>query len=114
EAVKAALDDAGLTPADVDGMITFTLDGSDEVGISRCLGVQDLKYNVRIPQGGAASVATIFHAMAAIQSGVCNTVVIWRAMNERSQYRFGQPQARGAIPVGGGSTFMEWCLPFGA
>jgi acetyl-CoA acetyltransferase len=35
-------------------------------------------------------------------------------MNERSQYRFGQPLLRGAIPTGGGSTFMEWCLPYGA
>ena len=28
EAVKAALDDAGLSPADVDGLITFTLDSN--------------------------------------------------------------------------------------
>jgi acetyl-CoA acetyltransferase len=114
EAVKAALDDAGLAPSDVDGMITFTLDGSDEVGLVRCLGVPDLKYTSRLPHGGGASVATLAHAMAAVESGVCDTVVIWRAMNERSQYRFGQPQARAAMPVGGGSTFMEWCLPFGA
>ncbi|MBK5289225.1 MAG: lipid-transfer protein, partial [Acidimicrobiia bacterium] len=26
ESVKAALDDAGLAPADVDGLVTFTLD----------------------------------------------------------------------------------------
>jgi acetyl-CoA acetyltransferase len=114
EAIKAALDDAGLTPRDVDGLITFTLDGSDEVGVGRCLGITDLKYASRLPNGGAASVATIFHAMAAIDSGTCDVVVVWRAMNERSQYRFGQPMARGAIPTGGGSTFMEWCLPFGA
>ena len=114
EAVKAALDDAGLSPADVDGLITFTLDGSDEVGLGRCLGIPDLKFATRIPNGGAASVATVFHAMSAVASGVCDVVVIWRAMNERSQYRFGQPIMRGAIPTGGGSTFMEWCLPFGA
>ena len=114
ESIKAALDDAGLKPADVDGLITFTLDGSDEVGVARCLGIDDLKYASRIPNGGAASVATIFHAMSAVASGTCKTVVVWRAMNERSQYRFGQPMNRGAIPTGGGSTFMEWCLPFGA
>ena len=114
ESIKAALDDAGLTPADVDGLITFTLDGSDEVGVSRCLGIPEVKYTSRIPQGGAASVAVIFHAMSAVLSGVCDVVVVWRAMNERSQYRFGQPMARGNIPAGGGSSFMEWCLPFGA
>src|SRR5271155_4162701 len=90
ESIKAALDDAGLTPSDIDGLITFTLDGSDEVGVSRCLGIPDVKYTSRIPQGGAASVAVIFHAMSAVLSGVCDVVVVWRAMNERSQYRFGQ------------------------
>ncbi len=114
ESVKAALDDAGLTPADIDGMVTFTLDGSDEVGLCRALGVPELKYTSRIPHGGGASVEVIYHAMSAIRSGVCDTVVVWRAMNERSQYRFGQPAARSAIPTGGGTTFMEWCLPFGA
>ncbi|MEJ0046863.1 MAG: hypothetical protein WDN04_12670 [Rhodospirillales bacterium] len=114
ECIKAALDDAGLQTSDVDGLITFTLDGSDEVGVTRCLGIDDLKFTSRIPQGGAASVATICHAMSVVESGVCDVVVIWRAMNERSQYRFGQPAARGSIPVGGGTGFMEWCMPFGA
>jgi acetyl-CoA acetyltransferase len=114
ESIKMALDDAGLTPADVDGLITFTLDGSDEIGVGRCLGIPDLKFATRLPNGGAASVATVFHAMSAVASGVADVVVIWRAMNERSQYRFGQPLQRGAIPTGGGSTFMEWCLPYGA
>ena len=38
EASKAALDDAGIDPADVDGMITFTLDPSDEIGLSPLSG----------------------------------------------------------------------------
>src|SRR5450755_4626145 len=59
EASKAALDDAGINPADVDGLITFTIDNSDEIGLTRCLGVRDLAYTTRIPGGGAASVATI-------------------------------------------------------
>jgi acetyl-CoA acetyltransferase len=117
EAIKLALDDAGLSPADIDGLITFTLDSSDEVGVGRCLGIPDLKFTVRIPQGGAASVTTLYHAMSAIRSGICDVVVIWRAMNERSQYRFGQPASPSppaAGPVAGGTTFMEWCMPFGA
>src|SRR5271167_1349100 len=76
ESIKMALDDAGLTPADVDGLITFTLDGSDEVGLARCLGIPDLKFASRIPNGGAASVATVFQAMSAVASGVCDVVVI--------------------------------------
>jgi acetyl-CoA acetyltransferase len=37
-AVKAALDDAGLTPGDVDGMTTFTMDTSDEIEVARAIG----------------------------------------------------------------------------
>ena len=114
ECVKAALDDAGIGPADVDGMVTFTLDNSDEIGLCRCLGVRDLSFTTRIPGGGAASAATLYQAMAAVGAGIAENVVIWRAMNERSQYRFGQPQAGGTVSPGGGTTFLEWCMPFGA
>ncbi|MBS0378893.1 MAG: lipid-transfer protein [Proteobacteria bacterium] len=118
EASLAALQDAGLDPADVDGMITFTLDPSDEIGLCRCLGVKDLAYTTRIPGGGAASVATIYQAMAAVNSGIADVVLVWRAMNERSAYRFGQPlvpPSGGVVNVAGNGTgSLLWCMPFGA
>ncbi len=118
EASLAALQDAGLNPADVDGMITFTLDPSDEIGLCRCLGVKDLAYTTRIPGGGAASVATIYQAMAAVNSGIADVVLVWRAMNERSAYRFGQPlvpPSGGVVNVAGNGTgSLLWCMPFGA
>jgi len=115
ECSKAALDDAGIHPSEVDGMITFTIDNSDEIGLCRCLGVKDLAYTGRIPGGGAAAAATIYHAMALVNAGVCNTVLIWRAMNERSQYRFGQPHTQNIGPqAGNGTGSLLWCMPFGA
>ncbi len=115
ECSKAALDDAGIHPSEVDGMITFTLDGSDEVHLSRCLGVKDLAYTTRIPGGGAAAVATVYQAMAMVNAGLCETVLIWRAMNERSQYRFGQPiTMEAAFQPGNGTGSLLWCMPFGA
>jgi acetyl-CoA acetyltransferase len=115
ECAKAALDDAGIHPSEVDGMITFTLDGSDEMHLARCLGVKDLAYTTRIPGGGAAAVATIYQAMAMVNAGVCNCVVVWRAMNERSQYRFGQPfTLESAFQPGNGTGSLLWCMPYGA
>ncbi len=35
EACRAAIQDAGLTPADIDGMTTFTMDTSDEIEVAR-------------------------------------------------------------------------------
>jgi acetyl-CoA acetyltransferase len=118
EASYAALTDAGIDPADVDGMITFTLDPSDEIGLARCLGVRDLAYTTRIPGGGAASCATLHQAAGAVLGGAASTVLIWRAMNERSAYRFGQPMvpaSGGVVNVSGNGTgSLLWCMPFGA
>ncbi len=113
ECVTSACIDAGLDPHAIDGMITFALDHSDEVDVMRSTGAQELKYTVRLPQGGAASVTSVVHAKNAVESGMCDAVVIWRAMNERSQYRFGQPH-QSLSPDAHSSTFIEWCFPFGA
>jgi acetyl-CoA acetyltransferase len=79
----------------------------------RNLGCPEMKYSMRTPQGGAGSVTTLVHAKKAVESGLCDVMVIWRAMNERSQYRFGQPHTA-VNPKGMSSTFMEWCMPYGA
>jgi len=116
ECAKAACDDAGISPHDIDGMITFTIDNSDEVMLARCLGVKDLAYTTRIPGGGAAAAATIYQAMAMVNAGLCKHVLIWRAMNERSQYRFGQNpnQQMMAFQSGNGTGSLLWCVPYGA
>jgi acetyl-CoA acetyltransferase len=117
ECAKAACDDAGVDPRDIDGMITFTIDNSDEISLARCLGVKDLAYTTRIPGGGAAAAGTIFQAMALVNAGLCQNVLIWRAMNERSQYRFGQnpnQQNMSGYTAGHGTGSLLWCIPFGA
>jgi acetyl-CoA acetyltransferase len=93
EASLAALNDAGLTPADVDGMIVFTLEDNEEADLMQTLGIPGLSWVARIGQGGGGGAAgTVFHAAAAIASGACETVLIYRAFNERSGRRFGRPQ----------------------
>jgi len=77
------------------------------------LAAEDINYTTRLPQGGAASVTTLVHAKNAVESGMCDYFIIWRAMNERSQYRFGQSH-HSLSPDAHSSTFMEWCFPFGA
>ena len=113
EAILAACQDAGVSPHLIDGMTTFNIDNSDEVDVMRALGCERIKYTTRLPQGGGASVATIVHAKNAVESGLCDYFIVWRAMNERSQYRFGQPHFN-LSPDAHSSTFMEWCFPFGA
>ena len=66
EAVLDALDDAGLTPADVDGMVTFTMDSNTEVAVSRATGIGELKFFSKIHHGGGAACATIQQAAIAV------------------------------------------------
>ena len=113
ECIKAALDDAGLVPADVDGMVTFTIDNNEDVALIRNLGVPALRYASRVPHGGGGSGGSLVHAAGAIAAGLADVVVVWRAMNERSEYRFGSANASRPAP-GGGATNMEWTIPWGA
>ncbi|MGW5154260.1 lipid-transfer protein [Nonomuraea wenchangensis] len=113
EAVLAALDDAGLSPADVDGLVTFSQDANQEIAVAREAGVGDLTYFSRVEYGGGAACATVAHAAMAVATGMARTVVCYRAFNERSGRRFGQPDARlGGQPTSQGLE-MSWHVPFG-
>jgi acetyl-CoA acetyltransferase len=93
EATLAALADAGLDPSDVDGMATYTIDNNSEQEVFRGIGGRNLKFFSRIGQGGGAACAPLLQAALAISSGIAEVVVCYRAMNERSEYRFGAPMS---------------------
>jgi len=89
ESIKLALDDAGLRPRDVDGLVTFTMDSSEEAEVARSLGIDALGFFTRVPYGGGGSAAVVMQAAMAVATGAADVVVCWRAFNERSGLRFG-------------------------
>jgi len=107
EASRAAIEDAGLHPRDIDGSVTFQLDTNDDLYVISNLGIPNLRFSSRTRGGGGGACATVQHAAAAVVSGAANAVLIWRAFNERSGRRFGQPNPRGADPS------WDFYLPFG-
>jgi acetyl-CoA acetyltransferase len=107
EAVRAAIRDAGLQPSDVDGLVTMTVDPNDELRLMRSVGIQEVRWTSRTPFGGGGACALVQHASAAIAAGAAEVVVVYRAFNERSGRRFGQPNAPGPV------TGMSWTLPYG-
>ena len=89
ESVSAAIADAGLSPSDVDGMVTFSTDNNPDVDIARHVGIGELRHFSRVHYGGGAACGTVVMAAMAVATGVADVVVCYRAFNERSGRRFG-------------------------
>ena len=114
EAIVAGLADAGLTPSDVDGLVSYTIDPVDETELTRTVGFDLIRYSSRIPYGGGGSMGVLLHAATAVASGAADVVVAYRAIKARSGPRFGRAEVRGAPGnAHAGTTASQWCIPFG-
>jgi acetyl-CoA acetyltransferase len=111
QAVRAAIDDAGLRPSDVDGLVTFLLDSSDEIEVARSTGIGDMSFFSQINYGGGAAVGLIHQAAMAVATGSAKYVVVYRAMNGRSGKRMGQGVSGHAITSD--LVHWSWYRPFG-
>ncbi|MDO8973433.1 transporter [Reyranella sp.] len=76
EASLKALDDAGIDPSDVDGVIPYFPGGAIAEDFIANLGLKDLTLSAFIPMGGATCVAAIQMAAMAVTTGVCKHVLI--------------------------------------
>jgi acetyl-CoA acetyltransferase len=110
EAVKAALDDAGIDPSDVGGLTTFTMDANEEIEVARTLGMGDISFFSRIHYGGGAACAVVHQAAMAVATGAADVVVAYRALNGRSKQRFG---ASAAEKAAGLLVHYSWYFPYG-
>jgi acetyl-CoA acetyltransferase len=115
EAIRDALVDAGLTAADVDGIVSYTVDPVEETELVRSVGFQEIGFSSRVPYGGGGSMGTLLHAAVAIASGAAEVVVIYRAIRARSgATRFGGAKtAASPTSAHSGTTAMQWCMPYG-
>ncbi len=79
EAVRLALDDAGLTRADLDGLLvnpglSWSDGGMGSFQLQQAMGLRDLRLSATMNAGGATACAMIQQAVEAIDAGICNTV----------------------------------------
>jgi acetyl-CoA acetyltransferase len=111
KACKAAIDDAGLKPSDIDGMATFTMDTSDEIEVARALGIGELTFYGRAHYGGGAATSTLHQAVMAISTGMAETVVCYRGLNGRSGHRF-SGGVSGDITTAD-AIHWGWYMPYG-
>ena len=123
EATFDALDDAGLTVKDIDGISTYPGNMGVPPGFSG-VGVTELQEALHLElewfAGGVESpgqFGSIINAIAAVSIGFCRHVVCFRTVWEASAQG---DQGRASVTAGGGGGgyradgFMQWTLPFGA
>jgi acetyl-CoA acetyltransferase len=112
ESIAAAVEDAGLSPVDVDGIVKYNWDNNDPIEIARNLGIPHLRFFAGVDYGGGGGpLGTLLLAAMAVATGQANTVVAFRAMNERSGRgtpRFGQASTESG--AGGSYSYLS---PYG-
>ena len=118
DACLLAIEDAGLTPADIDGIACWP---GTQVGVGHgnsSASTTDLKNSLGLKLNwyssgtGPAQYASIVNAIGAIAAGYCNHVLCYRAEGERWVPTYGRAFADGSMPVASG--FQEWMLPYWA
>ncbi|MEM6637672.1 MAG: thiolase [Pseudomonadota bacterium] len=87
DAALNALADCGLAPADIDGLATG---GHDVAEINQYLGISPTWYD-GTSVGGCTFIALVRHAAAAIEAGLCTTVLITHGESGRSNHRSHRP-----------------------
>ncbi|MGO8959514.1 MAG: thiolase C-terminal domain-containing protein [Streptosporangiaceae bacterium] len=114
QAVLAALEDGGLDPSQVDGIVRCDMDLVRHNDLAEALGIPQLSYWGECGPGGVAPCAMVGQAVGAILSGQATTVVVFRALNGRSGRRYGAtPTAAGQAITGGTGSYDEFFLPYG-
>ena len=90
-ACSAALVDAGLSAADVDGMASFMVmfDSVPTQAVATALAVPQLRFAVDANLGGQAPCFLVAQAADAVNAGSADVVVVYRAMRGRSGPRVG-------------------------
>ncbi|MCZ7631323.1 MAG: hypothetical protein M5U19_20740 [Microthrixaceae bacterium] len=113
EAIKAAVEDAGLTMADIDGLEAFTLERTSMPTLVGALGIPNLRFTSEISYGGGASCANIMQAAAAVTTGVANYVVCYRSLNEASGHRYGRGDGYATYLSEAPTLHYGYYFPFG-
>src|ERR1700760_3272797 len=113
DACRAAIDDAGMTPTDVDSIASFAVlhDSVPTTAVATALGLRQLRFSLDVDMGGQAPAHLVTQAAAAVHTGQADAVLVFRAMKGRSGARVGGMRFAGGggqyrYPIGYGAYMM--------
>ena len=90
QAILSAVEDAGLSMDDVDGMASFAEDRNEAIFLAAELGLPELKFaNMVWMPGGGGGCAAMGNAAMAIEAGQAEVVVVYRSLCQGQFFRFG-------------------------
>lgn len=112
QAAVHAIEDAGLTGHQIDGIMPFPNLGHAE-GFAANLGCENLRFQSIVWMGGAAPVASLRVAGAAIRQGLADYVLLPAGWNGYSGSRARQTVAEDVSSLPGGAIARDYYLPFG-
>jgi acetyl-CoA acetyltransferase len=97
EACARAIEDAGVNRVDVDGMVSFSVlnDSVPCQAVATVMGLPQLTYALDMNLGGQAPCFMVMQAAMAVDAGMADAVVVFRALNGRSGVRVGSTQFPG-------------------
>ena len=112
QAALAAIGDAGLKPAQIDGILPFPNVGKSEAFAAE-LGCSNLRFAATMHMGGAAPVASLRAAAMAVATGVADYVLVPGGWNGYSGARVRETAANDLNSIPGGAIARDFYLPFG-
>lgn len=86
-AIVAACEDAGISPKDVDGFVSYGSERNDGQRIMPALGTREMRFGALVWTHGGGIPGALSLAAGAILTGQAETVAVYRAMAENSGQR---------------------------
>ncbi|MFT3777007.1 MAG: hypothetical protein QM772_01800 [Ottowia sp.] len=108
EATVKACRDAGVDPRRIEGLASFSGDSSLPWLMQHALGIQRLRFASMVwGGGGSGSCGALAHAVAAVESGQADTVLVFRSIVQRTDSRYGAAGGFSEVPQ------IDLLAPFG-
>ena len=116
EAIRAACDDAGIAPREIDGVVRYDIESTDEEHLLSVVG-PELRYQASTGWGGGGSASGLVHAALAVATGMADHVLVFRSRARGKNSVYGKGSNQGGrywerIPERV-TDLTQWHIPHG-